>query len=402
VRRPTIAAIIAIVLAGVVTTIAPGAAWAGPGKPTPTETTPFGYIAPAVKAKMLAQAPLAAAAGRISRAVERSAGYAGVGLDGSQVVVWWKGALPRAVRDVLNAERRSVQVRVAPAAHTRAELRAAAARIDTDLRANPKSPYYGIEIATDGSGIVVDADASMVHAAAGVPSRWSVPAGIPVSIKYGTRARTTGRLDDSPPYWGGGRIQNNDNNAFCTAGFAVHSGSSNYMLTAGHCGRPGGGWNNGNDSRFFGTGARENVGHDLLLISATVGGRIWDGGVGSGEFTKGVVGSDDAHPNEFLCTSGATAGAVCNFKVENNFQFSYCATDVYGHFECYNDLVLADQLNGKPGSRPGDSGGPVFSLSGSSNVIAKGTISGVTNGNVLIFQDFVTAQRDFGISVITG
>jgi streptogrisin D len=228
-----------------------------------------------------------------------------------------------------------------------------------------------------------------------------VPAGVQVTVAESPRMKVTGRLNDTAPFWGGGRIQNNDNNAFCSAGWPVTVGGANYMLTAGHCGRPGGGWNNGNDSVFFGTGALENVDHDVLLISASVGGRMWDGGVGSGEFTKGVAGSDNAFPGEFLCTSASVSGAVCNFRTSDSFQFSFCDDDAYGNFECYSDLVLADQLDGQPGARPGDSGGPVFSLSGTDRVIAKGTITG-SGGSTLAFQDFVTAQRDLGISVITG
>jgi len=185
------------------------------------------------------------------------------------------------------------------------------------------------------------------------------------------------------PYRGVGRIQNTANNAACTAGFAVTNGAANYMLTAGHCGRPGGTWNNGNDTRFFGTGARENVGHDLLLISAPVGRYMWwDTVVGVNEFVKRVVGSNDAFPGEWVCTSGATSGGRCGFKVSNNFQLRLCGYNVYGRYECYNDLVAAeDRVGGSPAARGGDSGGPVFGLSGSSGVIgsygviAKGTIT---------------------------
>jgi hypothetical protein len=37
--------------------------------------------------------------------------------------------------------------------------------------------------------------------------------------------------------------------------------------------------------------------------------------------------------------------------------------------------------------------------------MAKGIISGVSSQgatNYLIFQDFITAQRDFGVSIVTG
>jgi hypothetical protein len=44
----------------------------------------------------------------------------------------------------------------------------------------------------------------------------------------------------------------------------------------------------------------------------------------------------------------------------------------------------------------------VFGLSGSDRVIAKGTITGHVGTTDLIFQDFATAWRDFGITPVTG
>jgi hypothetical protein len=388
--------------------IASSPAGAGAGKTLSVEPTPFGYIDPAVKAKMLAQAPLSAAAARILRVIERGdmTGYAGIGLDDSGVVLWWKGRLPGPVGKAIEAERRTVAVTVRHAPHSRAELRRAAAGIDADLRANRNSPYFGIEIAHNGSGITVDVDANAAaNPVQSVPARWAVPAGVPVSFKRGPRASFTGlgsRLSDRAPYYGGGRIQSNDNGGYCTAGFAVTNGAANYLLTAAHCGRPGGSWNNGDDSRFVGTATLENVDHDVLLIPASVAGRIFDG-VQANEFTRNVVGSNDAIPGEMVCTSGSTTGGACGLRVSNDFQFSFCGPDIYGTYECVYDLVLADRLDGARSSAPGDSGGPVFSLSGSSGVIAKGTITGRTGAGFskLMFQDFVTAQRDFGISVMT-
>ncbi|MEV4314962.1 hypothetical protein [Actinocrispum sp. NPDC049592] len=382
----------------------PTVATAG-GKPASAEPTPFSYMSPDVRAKMLAQQPIKAAASRIQRTIDSadSAGFAGVGIGEGHVTVWWKGNPPAAVQDTIAEVRRTAKVDLVAAAHSRAELTAAAGQVKQYIKANPKSPYYGVEIAYNGSGLTVDADkADGKLSAAALPSALAVPAGIRVNVTESARPTlTTGRLNDTAPYWGGGRIQSNDGGWYCTAGFPVSDGGISYMLTAGHCGRPNGSWNNGDDSAYFGTGRYENPKHDILLIYASVGGRMWDGGVGSGEFSKGVAGSDYNFPGEMLCTSGSTTGALCNFRTGENFQFSYCYTDDYGNYECYDDLLLADQLDGRPGSQGGDSGGPVFSLSGTDHVIAEGTISGV-RGSQLIFQDFLTAQRDFGIHVITG
>lgn len=409
-------AVLAIVLAGEAT---PGTALADP------EPSPGGYLSAEVRARMDAQQPLKTAASLIQWSVERgsAAGYAGIGLGTGEVVVWWKGGLPAGVAETVAEVRRTTPVRVVAASHSRAELEKAAKGVENYLRVNPGSPYHSVNIAYDGSGLVVNADPSRTRPAV-LPAGMRLPAGIAATVVEQERPRLAwstppvkraalpqpaglvkigaGRLDDFAPYFGGGRIQNNDNNSFCTAGFPVISGDGYYMLTAGHCGRPGGSWNNGDDTRFLGTGAYENVEHDLLLVSASVWGAIWDGGVGSGEFTKGVAGWDWVWPGEWLCTSGSVTGAQCNDVVSNSFTYALCDNDAYGNRECYNDLIVAYQYDGLTASRPGDSGGPVFGLSGWDHVIAKGTITGHVGTTGLIFQDFATAWRDFGVIPVTG
>jgi hypothetical protein len=402
-RRRWWSGLLAVLAAILAATATPAAALADQ-KPTPgpAQNSP-GDLSPQQRAAMDAQRPLVAAASRIQWSAMRgdSSGYAGIVLGAGDVVVWWKGVLPDAVAHTIADVRRTTPIRVAAAAYSRAELEAAAKGVASYLRAHPASPYHSIQVAYDGSRLTVVADPGRARPAA-LPAAMALPAGIPVAVVEQDRPHLSGRLNDSPPYWGGGRIQNNDNNAFCTAGWPVTMNGANYMLTAGHCGRPGGSWNNGDDSRFFGTGAAENVAHDLLLISASVAGRIWDGGVGTGEFTKGVAGWDWVFPHEELCTSGSVTGARCGDVVSDNLTFAFCDDDVYGNHECFNDLVTANQKDNLPASNPGDSGGPVFGLSGTDRVIAKGTITGRFGTNGLIFQDFGTAVRDFGLSPMIG
>lgn len=360
--------------------------------------------------RMAAQAPLSAAAGDIQDVVDRGhdTGYAGIGLEDDGVVVWWQGTPPAAVRRAVREARRDVDVRVVAAAHSRAELEAAAQELADHIAAHPEQGYHGVEIAYDGSGLVLDAAPSTSRRSvvnglpAEVASATDVPASVPVRVQEKEPLVPTGRLNDVAPFYGGARINNNDNTAACTAGWPVRIGSTEYMLTAGHCGRPGGGWNNGDDTAFIGTATHEHVAHDLLLVQTNVANRMWDGPIGAGEFTKTVVGSDHTFPGEWVCASGSVSGARCDYVVTSTFAFSVDgALDVYGNPETWNDLVLADYCCGAAGI-PGDSGGPVFGLSGSDAVIAKGTITGFWGGgSQLIFQDFITAQNDFGIVPVT-
>jgi hypothetical protein len=360
--------------------------------------------------RMAAQAPLSAAAGDIQDVVDRGhdAGYAGIGLEDDGVVVWWKGTPPAAVRRAIRAAQRDVPVQIVGAAHSRAELESAAQELTDHIAAHPEQGYHGVEVAYDGSGLVLDAtpSASRPSTASGLPAdvdrATDVPASVPVRVQEKEPLVPAGRLNDTPPFYGGARINNNDNAAACTAGWPVRIGATEYMLTAGHCGRPGGSWNNGDDTQFIGTATHEHVAHDLLLVQTNVANRMWDGPIGTGEFTKTVVGSDHTFPGEWLCASGSVSGARCNYVVTSTFAFSVDgALDVYGNPETWNDLVLADYCCGAA-IIPGDSGGPVFGLSGPDAVIAKGTITGAWGGgSQLIFQDFITAQNDFGIVPVT-
>ncbi|GAA1518079.1 alpha-lytic protease prodomain-containing protein [Sphaerisporangium rubeum] len=374
-----------------------GTASAGP-KPVPAPST---SVDDGTLAAMEAQQPLTEAADLIRWSVERTkaGGYAGIELGDGEVVVWWKGTLPAAVQEAVTEARRGARVRVAPAVHSRAELEKAARRVADYVRTHPRSPYHSVIIAHDGSGLVVKAEQAGLPPAP-LPADARPPAEISVSVVPQERPRLAGRLNDTAPFWGGGRINNNDNNSICTAGFPVIRWDSAFMLTAGHCGRPGGSWNNGDDSRFVGTGAYEHVSHDLLLIAAPVHGRIWDGGVGVGEFTKRLLGWGWVSTGERLCASGSVTGARCGFVV-NGDTYAMCARDVYGNSECYYDLIAADHDQWASAGTAGDSGGPVFGLWGSDGVIAKGTIT-ATIGRTLVFQDFGTAWLDFNIETFNG
>ncbi|MFI7422547.1 trypsin-like serine protease [Nonomuraea sp. NPDC049684] len=232
-----------------------------------------------------------------------------------------------------------------------------------------------------------------------------------------------GRCDDQPLWYGGVAIRNT---AFgppsprqcggngqwyyhCTGGFGVTLGTTRYLLTAGHC---------AGDQDFFtdstgenneggqiGPVRREHVGHDLLLVEAATAGRIWDGTPGVSDFTKPVKGWLWAAPGQFVCFSGTTSGARCGHYVDAYYSW-ICDPDgdIYGNYECYEDLISA----AGPGSQHGDSGGPVFSLTGDgSQVMALGTVTGNIDLGLglreLMFQDFGTATRDWpGLDVITG
>jgi hypothetical protein len=168
----------------------------------------------------------------------------------------------------------------------------------------------------------------------------------------------------------------NPSGSRCSMGFGVSRGTQTFILTAGHCGWPGGVFRNGIGTRTVGNGVQENVGHDILLVGATAGSRIYDGGglkvfENRAQFSKAVSGWNDTFPNEWICQSGMMSGAVCGIQNSSNLAYSYVNSS---NGETYSDLVVATAANGIA-VRGGDSGGPVFTLNGD-RVVAKGVISG--------------------------
>jgi len=374
-----------IVLASPVAVAGEGADGPKPG--TTADADPFGYVPPEVRQKMAAQEPARTAASQIRWAVQNSGatGFSGIELDGGAVVLWFKGDLPESVRAAVESARADAPVQVRAARHSKAELEVASRQIAEGLRKQPGGPLHGVAIAMDGSGLVVAADRAMTRQAAGLPD-----VGVPVEVRAQDRPQLLARHNDVAPYWGGARVRNMDNYGQCTSGFGVvdYNFGTEYLLTAGHCGRYGNGWWNGDGTRRIGNTANDLYLYDLLLIQTDAGNRIFDGGVGSGEFSKGVAFWDWVFGGEWVCTSGSFTGALCNHVV-NGFYYTQCYLDIYGEYQCYEGLVRSSQHDGLTAGQPGDSGGPVFGLTGN-RVVAKGTITG-GYGNVLFWAEFATA-----------
>ncbi len=390
--------VLAVVLAAAATvTVRPSAAPAAPSLGFDAET----------RARMLAQEPLKQAASIVRDAIPTVAlsGHAGIVLDDGHVTLWWKGQLPAAVHTAIAAARRIAPVQVRAAQHSRAELRAAAETIGAYIKAHPDTPHHSVNLSYDGSGLTVITEPSGGRAAtqATLPADLPMPAGIPVRVLVEPRPIDTwGRYADTSPFYAGARIRELSTGENCTSGWGVTGADGwSYMVTAGHCGRLGSTWWNGSQNVKIGVAAREERAHDILLISTQTAGRMYDGAADAAEFTKRVNGWQSAYPGEWLCTSGATSRALCNYRVSGEFQYTRCGRDPYNNWHCYSDLVLADRFDSIPASRGGDSGGPVFSIVGQDRVMAKGIISGVRENYRLIFQDFETIQRDFNVTIRT-
>ncbi|MFI7679197.1 hypothetical protein [Actinophytocola sp. NPDC049390] len=334
-----------------------------------------------------AQRPLVEAAETLRSAIGGAPGYAGIVLGDREVTLWWKGAVPKAVATVVTRVSRDVPVRVAAAAHSEAEIAAAAREVQAWLDANPGTGIHGVKSPGDGSGLVLAAHPGVATRAADVATLRAA-AGVPLTVLHEEPMTDVSRQDDSPPWWGGARTWNQTASTLCTSGFGVRDAANQrYILTAEHCGQVGSRIADGT-GELIGFTSRGHDDHDIGLIPAASENVIYIGGGDSNTGVR-VTGWGHVFVGQYLCQSGvtsaeATGGPVCNLRVIFFWQDR-------------EDLVEAEQTQGQTAARGGDSGGSVYS-SASGGVVANGTVTR-SAGARLGFQDFATANRDFGVTI---
>ncbi len=347
-------------------------------------------VAPAVAAtaapaltdwdRMVAQQPLVRAADVIQAEVLRGGytGFAGIVLEDDHVDLWWKGDVPARVTAAVGRAERQAPVDIESATYSNAELRAAAKVIE----ARRAPAVHAVKVHADGSGLVLGTTSAA--AARGLDAAVDVP----VEVVVEAPLVPVSRRNDSPPWKGGATIVLG--NAACTSGFSVRNGANQrFLLTAGHCGNPGVRVTDPT-GEFIGNAGAKHGDHDIMLIpTGNVVNQQYVGG-GDSNSVEIVRGWGDVYVGEILCQSGVTSAAatgnpVCNIRV----LFFYADRE---------DLVEGEQQNGQQAARPGDSGGPVYGPASGGGVIAKGTVTR-TAGARIGFQDFRTANRDFGVYI---
>ena len=353
--------------------------------------------------RMERQKPLIAAADIIQAAVDtetqanRLSGYSSIALGESSVVLRWKGALPRAVEAAVEQAREDVAVELVGARHTNAQMQAKAAQVQQATKKLAGGVPFAVSMPIEGDRVRVEVEGDVItKVKSGLPAL-----DLPVEVTYGEVPEPAGRLNDTAPYYGGGRIANNSSGQRCTSGFAVTnwSGSGSYLVTAGHCGWPGAVFSNGladsgNWSQRVGTASQEHVSFDLLLIPASSSGYVFNNRWGYTDSIMKVNGWAHPYHNEYMCTSGSYTGEVCGVQVDTSSAYSYCGYASYNAYECYSGMYRAYQRADLRAVQAGDSGGPVYNY----NRSAMGIISGGdTSGRMVIFQDFHTVNQIWGV-----
>ncbi|MCP2323466.1 hypothetical protein HDA40_001973 [Hamadaea flava] len=355
------------------------------------------------RSRVIAQQPAVAAAHLLMKAVRdrpsSAQGFADIAVGELDVRLSWKGDVPKSFQSALASARRIAPVTVRPAAYSRMELDAAAA----SLRGQFGGADVEIGPQPDGAGVKVIVGAPVTSLSAR-PDRTG--AGVPVVYVQRPQIDVQGTRDaDEPYWWGAAKVRiyiDAKYTGYCTAGFVVQNGwGHKYLTIAGHCGtgnviggsQLSGLWvYNGNGTIAMGPIVNYRPDLDIALIDLTdqrAEGWIYDGNTTS-NWGKAVNNDGyDVIRGEYLCRSGATTGAVCNYRQED------CSVGF--------DLMCARFMSGGSGSQGGDSGGPFFSLDGS-RVWAKGSHTGVmTNDPALaIFQDMRTLSVVYGVTPVAG
>jgi streptogrisin D len=251
--------------------------------------------------------------------------------------------------------------------------------ISTALRRQhaPVGTYWGIDASADQLVLTIPTTAP-----AG-----STSALLATARRYGAAVRvtrTTETVSTLVSYLAGGYpIYNSPSGARCSAGFNTYSGSSYYLLDAGHCAALGGYWSNFNGDPIGPSVAAAFPGADTGVIAIDSGQIIPVAGVYLYDGTYQTIDfAADAYPGLYACKTGSTSGVTCGTVWATNTCVTYAEGTVCGLDE--TDIYAA----------PGDSGGSYFT-----GDYGLGTVSG-GNSSVTFFQPLVPALNYWGLSLI--
>jgi hypothetical protein len=174
-----------------------------------------------------------------------SAGFAGfvVTPEKCRLDLYWVGAPPREVSEVVRRDRRVVVHDDAD--HDHAELAEAAEALSPG---SPRGRSVGVEITSvavppEGSGLQVGVDPRRRIDVRAAAARLSAAAGVPVNVVIEGPSRPFGRIDDRAPgsAGGGAMIRVNDGGserwAACSLGYGLRDPRTmrEYTITAAHC-----------------------------------------------------------------------------------------------------------------------------------------------------------------------
>ncbi|MGW0206240.1 S1 family peptidase [Streptomyces sp. NPDC003233] len=171
----------------------------------------------------------------------------------------------------------------------------------------------------------------------------------------------------------------------CSLGFNVHSGSTYYFLTAGHCGQVASTWySNSSHTTVLGTNVGYSFpGNDFALVRYTNSSISHPSSVGSQSITSAATPSVGTTVYRRGSTTGTHSGRVTALN----------ATVNYGNGDIVYGLIQTTVC-----AEGGDSGGPLYA-----GTVAYGLTSGgsgdCTSGGTTFFQPVTEALSYYGVTL---
>lgn len=219
--------------------------------------------------------------------------------------------------------------------------------------------------------------------------------------------RTANRYYDSPYFYNGDRVlfNNNFSGTKCTAAFAYTGNNSGniFSTTAGHCGGSSV-WTNYNNHYKMGNISTNyfssSSGWDMESFHCECAYPIWYEGpsIGTSQgYLHNVAGTCYCGVGSYVTMDGATTGEVGDNKV---VQVNFCYKFNDGITTCH--LNYAYNPNGYTICQGGDSGGPAYQRSSTSNVYATGLIVGTDFGDDCYYHLIGAVMSKVNGTLITG
>ncbi|GLZ79486.1 hypothetical protein Afil01_42930 [Actinorhabdospora filicis] len=310
--------------------------------------------------------------------------YAGVVLDANHGAVLAHLTDPSRKGALLAAARRLDKgadfglLRFERAAYTRARLGAARDRVLAE-RASLGLDVESIVVAPTGSGLTLRVR-DLAAAPAGLRAAPEL-FGVSVRVEQAAAAGgDTSRRRDTTSWIGGAALSGSGTTAgdgwLCTSGIPARANSDNrsYLITAAHCFGSGQdvwtGWENYGRNRI-GYVSGVNDWWDAAAIdtssTGTTAAWVWEGGQDS-TVDRQISGIRYSYQGDWVCHSGFSSGQVCDIHVINQ-DVTWTGENGKGH----RGVEAAKDTPGDA-ARPGDSGGTVWTTTGSSRQV-RGIVS---------------------------
>ncbi|KMO98551.1 S1 family peptidase [Streptomyces roseus] len=171
----------------------------------------------------------------------------------------------------------------------------------------------------------------------------------------------------------------------CSLGFDVRSGSTYYVLTAGHCTDGAGTWwtNSSHTTTVGSTVGSSFPTNDYGLIKYASNSPVPPGTVGSQDITSAANATVGMSVTRRGSTTGTHGGSVTGLN----------ATVNYGGGDIVYGMIRTNVC-----AEPGDSGGPLYSGTRAIGLTSGGS-GDCTSGGTTFFQPVVEALNAYGVSV---